>query len=94
MNLEHLTINQGDIVKIVASVPEQGRYAKVLRVGKRNDGETQYTLKVNNYWNSSKMRKQFGEWDGLMWCALILNEHEVILKKQEPVPLSMIRKAS
>lgn len=84
MKNQHADIKQNDIVKIVSDCPEQGRFAKVLRVQKEKSGETLYTLKVNNYWNSSEMIKRYGAWDGQLWIAMAFSDREILLKKQDP----------
>jgi hypothetical protein len=73
-------INNGDIVKIIAGL-EKGKYAKVLRIGKGKRGDEFFTLKVNNYWRSKNNIIIYGDWNGQLWHAVVLQRFEIELKK-------------
>jgi hypothetical protein len=81
MKSQQAEIKQGDIVKIVAGL-ERGKFARILRVKKEPNGELFYTLKVNNYWNSTDNVKLYGQWDGLLWNAIVLTDREIELKQK------------
>ncbi|MEK5400207.1 hypothetical protein [Paenibacillus sp. FSL K6-2859] len=70
-----------DIVKILDDGPENGRFAKVLRIGVDPKGKAIYTLKVNHYWNSSDNILKHGPWKGQMWIAIVLSREEIQLRK-------------
>ncbi|MFC5449019.1 hypothetical protein [Paenibacillus aestuarii] len=82
-NIIQLTeIEPNDIVKITGNLKEQGRFAKVLRVQKQESGDTLFTIKVNNYWNSADMVKKYGVWNGQLWIALSCDQFEIELKRK------------
>ncbi|MFC5449025.1 hypothetical protein [Paenibacillus aestuarii] len=45
-------------------------------------GDTLFTIKVNNYWNSADMVKKYGVWNGQLWIALSCDQFEIELKRK------------
>ncbi|MFC5451025.1 hypothetical protein [Paenibacillus aestuarii] len=85
-NIIQLTeIEPNDIVKITGNLMEQGRFAKVLRVQKQSSGDTLFIVKVNNYWNSADMVRQFGIWNGQLWIAMACDQFDIELKRKKHV---------